>query len=73
MFKQILVGVDEYEGGRDAIALAKRLIAADGQITLAFVETGEPYVYGGVSGMYEAGEQDPHARPAAQGRRAGRD
>ncbi len=58
MFNQILVGVDEHEGGRDAIALAKRLIAPDGQITLAFVQTSEPYVYRGVSVMYEASERE---------------
>jgi nucleotide-binding universal stress UspA family protein len=58
MFKEIIVGVDEHEGGRDAIALAKRLVAADGQITLAFVETSEPYVYRGVSVVYEAGERE---------------
>jgi len=56
MFTQIVVGVDEYDGGRDAIALAKRLIAPDGQITLAFVETSEPHRYRGTSGMYDACE-----------------
>jgi nucleotide-binding universal stress UspA family protein len=58
MFKQILVGVDEHEGGHDAIALAKRLIAPDGKITLAFVETSDPYIYRGVGVMYEAGERE---------------
>jgi len=27
MFRRIVVGVDEHEGGRDAIALAKNLLA----------------------------------------------
>lgn len=58
MFNQILVGVDEREGGRDAIALAKHLVAADGQITLVFVETSEPEVYRGVRVMYEASERE---------------
>jgi nucleotide-binding universal stress UspA family protein len=58
MFKQILVGVDEHEGGHDAIALATRLIAADGHVTLAFVETSGPYTYRGVSVMYAAGERE---------------
>jgi hypothetical protein len=40
MFKQIVVGVDEGEGGRDAIALAGKLLAAEGRITLAFVDCG---------------------------------
>ena len=30
MFKQIVVGVDEHQGGRDAIALAKQLLALSG-------------------------------------------
>ena len=58
MFNQILVGVDEREGGRDAIALANQLVAADGQITLVFVETSEPEVYRGVRVMYEASERE---------------
>jgi hypothetical protein len=37
MFKNLLIGVDEREGGRDAIALAKTLLAADGELTLAHV------------------------------------
>jgi nucleotide-binding universal stress UspA family protein len=37
MFKQIVVGVDEHEGGRDAIALAKNLLARDGELTLSYV------------------------------------
>lgn len=37
MFKNVLAGVDEGEGGRDAIALARVLLAADGELTLAHV------------------------------------
>ncbi|HUA48750.1 MAG TPA: universal stress protein [Solirubrobacteraceae bacterium] len=37
MFKNVLVGVDEGEGGRDAIALARVLLAAGGELTLAHV------------------------------------
>ena len=58
MFKQIVVGVDEHEGGRDAIALAKKLAAPDGQLTLAFVYCGDPYVYRGVSAAFEATERE---------------
>jgi nucleotide-binding universal stress UspA family protein len=36
MFKQVVVGVDEH-GSRDAIALAKKLTADDGEIALAHV------------------------------------
>ncbi len=41
MFKNVLVGVDGRAGGRDAIALATRLVDPDGKLTLAHVYTGE--------------------------------
>ncbi len=41
MFKNVLVGVDGRPGGRDAIALASRLIASEGKLTLAHVHGGE--------------------------------
>jgi nucleotide-binding universal stress UspA family protein len=37
MFKNVVVGVDGREGGRDATALAKTLLAANGELTLAHV------------------------------------
>src|SRR6185437_11110730 len=37
MFGDIVVGVDESPGGRDALALAKRLVAPDAKLTLAHV------------------------------------
>jgi len=37
MFRNVLVGVDEDEGGRDAIALAVRLITEGGELTVAHV------------------------------------
>jgi nucleotide-binding universal stress UspA family protein len=49
MFKQIVVGVDEHASGRDAIALAKRLVAPDGQLTLGFIYCGDEYVYRGTN------------------------
>jgi nucleotide-binding universal stress UspA family protein len=58
MFKQIVVGVDEHEGGRDAIALARRMLAADGELTLAYVYTGDPHVYRSASAAYEASERE---------------
>lgn len=58
MFKQIVVGVDEHEGGRDAIALAKKLVAPAGRLTLAFVYCGDPYVYRGASAAFEATERE---------------
>jgi nucleotide-binding universal stress UspA family protein len=58
MFKQIVVGVDEREGGRDAIILAKRLLGPGGTLTLASVYCGDPYAYRGASVAYEATERD---------------
>src|SRR4051794_15938914 len=37
MFKHIVVGVDGREGGRDAVALARLLVAVGGKLTLAYV------------------------------------
>lgn len=45
MFGKAIVGVEESSGGRDAIALAKRLVAPDGKLMLAHVvstSTWEP-------------------------------
>jgi nucleotide-binding universal stress UspA family protein len=58
MFRHILVGVDEHDGGRDAIALSRRLLAADGQLTFAHVIAGAPHVYFGVSAEYQASERE---------------
>lgn len=40
MFKNVLVGVDDRQGGRDAIALATRLVDAEGKLTLVNVHSG---------------------------------
>ena len=40
MFRNVVVGVDGSEGGRDAIALAGRLAQAQTEITLAYVFRG---------------------------------
>lgn len=60
MFKQIVVGVDEHEDGRDAIALAKNLLARDGEpgLTLAYVFAGEPHVRRSASAAYEASARE---------------
>jgi nucleotide-binding universal stress UspA family protein len=58
MFKQIVVGVDEHEGGRDAIALARNVLARDGELTLAYVFAGDPHVYRSASAAYEASERE---------------
>ena len=41
MFKNVLVGVDGRPNGRDAIALACKLIDLDGKLTLAHVHSGK--------------------------------
>jgi nucleotide-binding universal stress UspA family protein len=41
MFDNVLVGVDGRPGGRDAVALASRLLGPDGRLTLAHVHGGE--------------------------------
>jgi nucleotide-binding universal stress UspA family protein len=42
MFKNVLAGVDEGEGGRDAIALARLLLTEGGRLTLAHVVREDP-------------------------------
>jgi nucleotide-binding universal stress UspA family protein len=56
MFKQIVVGVDGRQGGRDAVALADLLVAADGELTLAHVVPGDADAYLGASAAHEAPE-----------------
>jgi nucleotide-binding universal stress UspA family protein len=42
VFNNVIVGVDEQPGGRDAIALAKDLVIKGGELTLAHVHFGDP-------------------------------
>jgi len=49
MFRNVIVGVDHHEGGRDAVVLAKQLVSGTGRLTLAHVSAGDPYAYPGVS------------------------
>ena len=44
MFDNVLVGVDDGEGGRDAIALARMLAAQGSKLTLAQVYQGDSEV-----------------------------
>jgi nucleotide-binding universal stress UspA family protein len=62
MFRRVLVGVDERPGGRDAIALAKHLVATDGELTLAYVHSGEPKPTRASSPAFEAVEQERSRR-----------
>jgi nucleotide-binding universal stress UspA family protein len=54
MFTRIVVGVDEHEGGRDAIALARRLLSDGGQLVLTNVHAGDARIYRAPSGHEEA-------------------
>ncbi|MBV8219035.1 MAG: universal stress protein [Solirubrobacterales bacterium] len=38
MFDVVVIGIDGYEAGRDAISLAKALLSGDGEVTLVYVE-----------------------------------
>ena len=38
MFDNVVVGIDNYDAGRDALELAKQLVAPDGDMLLVFVE-----------------------------------
>ena len=58
MFKQIVVGVDGGTGGRDAVALAKLLLAAGGELTLGHVIPNDDNAYGGAGSAYEAPDRE---------------
>jgi nucleotide-binding universal stress UspA family protein len=57
MYGNVLVGIDGGDGGRDAIALARRLAAVNGTVTLAHVHGGFP-VGRGSNDDFEAVERD---------------
>jgi nucleotide-binding universal stress UspA family protein len=58
MFKNVIVGVDQHDGGRDAIALAKRLTEDGGNVTLTHVYFGDVRTWRGSSAAYEAAQRD---------------
>ena len=58
MFNKVVVGVDQRLGGREAIALAKLLVAKGGELTLAYVYHGDPYVSRESSPPYDASESE---------------
>ena len=57
MFKNVIVGVDDRQGGRDAIALAKELVAKDGKLALAYVHLGDQRPVRGSSGAFQESER----------------
>jgi nucleotide-binding universal stress UspA family protein len=58
MFTSVIVGVDELERGRDAIALAADLVSTGGKLTLAYVYHGDPHVWRGSSPPFEHAEHE---------------
>jgi nucleotide-binding universal stress UspA family protein len=56
MFKNVIVGVDGKEGGRDAIALATVLRGEGGTLTLTYIYPMEPRPWRGASPAYDAAE-----------------
>ena len=57
MFGNVVVGVDEYEGGRDAIALAKLFAGGGAQVTLVHVAPTDPRALRRFSPAYDPTEQ----------------
>lgn len=53
MFRNVIVGVDETQGGRDARALAKDLVAGDGSVGLVRVFVHDPLTGRGTSPDFE--------------------
>ncbi len=58
MFTRVIVGVDEFQGGHDAIALANRLASSDAHLTLTRVDATDPFVYRGTSALYDSRERE---------------
>lgn len=58
MFNNILIGIDDGGGGRDAIALARQLVDQDGKLQLAHVHNGYPVAARGSNGEFERVERD---------------
>ena len=67
MFKKVVVGCDGRVGGRDAIALARQLLAADGEMTLVRVYPG-PHSRAFAPGIVE--EERDHATKGLEKDRA---
>lgn len=57
MFEKVLVGIDEHGRGRDAIALAKRLVSPTGKLILATIHPGFTFFGKGDNGEFEAIER----------------
>src|SRR5579875_196114 len=58
MFNHVMVGVDGKDGGRDAIALARQLVADSGTLTFAGIYLDEPLAWRGSSAAFSAAGRD---------------
>ena len=58
MFTNVIVGVDESESGRDAIALAIDLMSEGGRLTFAFVYHSDPPIWLGMSAASNAARRE---------------
>lgn len=58
MFKNVVIGVDEREGGLDAVALGRKLVDPQGELTLVHVHLGDGHVWRGSNSAYEAVEHE---------------
>ena len=58
MFDKVIFGIVGEAGGRDAMALAKVLVADGGRMTLANVYPGESYVWRGGNPAYQIAEEE---------------
>jgi nucleotide-binding universal stress UspA family protein len=61
MFKKVLVGVDGEGGGRDALALARQLVAPDGELQQAHVQLSYPGTLSAIPTGLAADTEAEHA------------
>ena len=67
MFNKVIIGIDEHDGGRDAIALGSNLVDPDGGLTLAYIHGGFPEKARSISHEFEAERACPRAGAAGAG------
>ncbi len=58
MFRNVIVGIDGQQGGRDALALAQRLVEPHGHLTLAAIYWDADHTWRGSSAAYDLAERE---------------
>ena len=53
MFKKVIVGIDGRQGGQDALALARQLLDAEGELALIHIYLAEPVAWRGANAAYD--------------------